>query len=233
MSKNIHLVFAHGWGFSASFWQFMQKELSDFSIHLMDLGFLKDNKKPSVNLQALACDPDKKIIAIGHSLGFNYIIKNFPIDCDHYISINGFTKFTKNNNFRYGIAPRIIERMIKGLEADGERVLQHFYQQCGAPHFMDILFDQQRLQEGLSWLQNDDCRYFIPKIKQKLTIIASTHDPIVSEAMTRESFIDCHYHWIKDETHVLPLTQVNYCARIIRDSIEDGPFLQRKNYSSF
>lgn len=218
MKKDIHLLMVHGWGFSSSFWDLIEKELSDFSIQFIDLGFINCVEKQEIKLRSIIdIGHPENIIAIGHSLGFVYLLKNFPLKFRHYIAINSFAKFAKDKTFPDGVEPRIIERMKRHLLRDGDKVLKQFYKQCGYPDYPFLSFDKVQLQKGLIWLQTDDVRLLISKIKQKLTIIASAYDPVVSSAMTKESFKNCRCHWVEDVSHLLPLTHASYCATIIKN----------------
>lgn len=212
------LLLVHGWGFSASFWQKMQDNLPyDVTVYGFDLDFIEDEAKQVVDLQAILAEQEN-IVAVGHSLGFLYLLQHFPLKFRHYIGINSFARFSRSEDFTSGISTRVLDRMAKGLEKDGQKVLKDFYQQCGCSVPVLSKVNLESLRKGLEILKSGDERQSIPVIKDRLTIIASIQDPVVSAEMTRDSFENnVTIHWIKDNQHVLPLTHSEQCAELIKD----------------
>lgn len=216
MSQNYRLLFVHGWGFSAKFWQPLADLLSDYAIEYIDLGFLDHQQTADNLLQKIREDQDS-YIAIGHSLGFINLLKQFPLKFHHYIAINSFLRFSKADDFVSGIPSRILQRMSKGIDKDSFAILSQFYEQCQYRQPPTSLIDKERLQEGLEWLEKDDLRSVLPNLQEKLTVVASEYDPVVSKEMTCDSFSEHCIQWIEDKTHILPITKPALCATIIRN----------------
>ena len=101
-------------------------------------------------------------------------------------------------------------------------VMTQFYLECGY-HWINLPhFNNDNLIKGIEKLKKEDIRNLIPSIQQKLTVLASTDDPIVSREMTLGSFENCHCYWIEDNTHLLPLYKIKECADIIRKIINNA-----------
>ncbi|MDI2111872.1 alpha/beta fold hydrolase [Commensalibacter nepenthis] len=216
MTQKYHLLFVHGWGFSRDFWKPVGYLLKGFSIDYIDLDFVNNTATSNEIIQTISKQINHTI-AIGHSLGFLYLLKQFPHEFHHYIAINSFLRFSKADDYLSGAPLRILQRMSKGIDKDAYLILSQFYQQC---RYFDSLPNQMNiptLQTGLKYLETEDFRDVFPSIMDKLTILASQNDPVVSPAMTTDSFQSHPIHWVKDDTHVLPISQPETCSKIIRD----------------
>lgn len=216
MSQNYRLLFVHGWGFSKEFWQPVTDLLQDFYIDYIDLGYLNDQQISDDELQSIKKHQDR-IIAIGHSLGFLYLLKQFPLNFHHYVAINSFLRFSKVDDFGSGVSLRVLQRMSKGVEKDSFSVLFQFYKQCQYLQEPTAMLNKEQLKTGLEWLETDDLRSNLSDIANKLTVIASDQDPVVSKEMTKESFKEHPVQWVTDTTHLLPITKPVLCAKTIRN----------------
>lgn len=216
MSLKYRLVFVHGWGFSKEFWKPVADLLHEFTIDFIDLGYLENHATSDDTLQIIEAHQDDTI-AIGHSLGFIYLLKQFPLNFYHYVAINSFLRFSKADDFISGIPLRILQRMSKNIEKDSLKVLSNFYKQCQYHQEPTLTLNNEQLKKGLNWLENNDFRTYLPNIHKRLTVIASDHDPVVSNEMTVDSFVEHSIQWIEDKTHILPITSPNLCALIIRN----------------
>lgn len=216
MSQQYHLTFVHGWGFSKELWKPVTSLLQDFPIHSIDLGFINNNPTSNDIIQIIS-EQQQNTIAIGHSLGFLYLLKQFPYKFHHYVAINSFLRFSKNDDYPAGVPPRILQRMSKGIDKDVHSVLSQFYQQCQSSDSIPSRINSVQLKTGLEYLETEDFRHSLPILSDKLTIIASDSDPVVSAAMTKDSFKEHPIHWVQDNTHLLPIAQPDLCAETIRN----------------
>lgn len=220
MKNNYRLLFVHGWGYSSSFWQKLQNNLKEYHSETIDLGFIGKNTDKNCNLKSIL-NLQEKYIAVGHSLGFLYLLKNFSFRFKYYVAINSFARFSRDPTFPKGVASRVLDRMSRGLSTDSNLIMKQFYQQCGQVVNFLPSFNIEELQKGLEFLKFGDVRSIIPQIRNKLTVIASKKDPVVNETMTIQSFQECNYLWLDDDTHILPLSKTNACAEIIRELINN------------
>ncbi|MDI2090231.1 alpha/beta fold hydrolase [Commensalibacter oyaizuii] len=218
MTSKPQLLFVHGWGFSKEFWNKILPYCSNYKIHLLDIGFISNQPTSEQELHSFISHQDH-IVAVGHSLGFLYLLKQFPHRFKHYIAINSFARFSKTENFIHGIPTRILDRMSKGLEQPKTETLSQFYQQCGYTPSSSIKdINIPLLQLGLKWLKTEDVSHIIPLISDKLTVISSTNDPVIPQAMTTASFPTQHIHWVDSHTHLLPITHPKLCVTLIQQN---------------
>lgn len=218
--QDTRILFVHGWGFSATFWQGLREALAEYDSEVIDLGYIQENSVHDDHIQCVL-DHQTHYVAIGHSLGFIYLLNQYPIRFKHYVAINSFSKFAKDLSFPNGIAPRILDRMDKGLEINPVQLMNQFYEQCGSFVLPKQTYHVTHLKNGLDLLKYQDVRPLIPKIQHKLTVIASTHDPVVNKEMTKQSFENSNCYWVNDHTHLLPLFKIKECADIIRKNIKN------------
>ena len=218
MSSKYRLLFAHGWGFSKEFWKPVANLFQGFTIDYIDLGYLDNQVTSDKALQIIQKNQDN-IIAIGHSLGFIYLLKQFPLKFYHYVAINGFLRFSKADDFASGVPLRILQRMSKNIEKDSSAVLSQFYEQCQYHQTPSLILNIEQLKIGLEWLEKNDFRSCLSTIQNRLTVIASDHDPVVSKEMTSHSFKNQPIQWVEDKTHILPIKKPELCASIIRNTL--------------
>ncbi|CAI3935452.1 alpha/beta fold hydrolase [Commensalibacter communis] len=216
MIQKYHLLFVHGWGFSKHFWEPVSYLLNEFSKEYIDLGFVNNISILSNDVHDLS-QQIPNTIAIGHSLGLLYLLKQFPRTFHHYIAINSFLRFSKAEDYLSGVPSRILHLMSKGIDKDVYSVLSQFYQQCQYVGNVPNQMNASALQIGLGTLETEDFRNVLPSITDRLTIVSSKSDPVVSSDMTIDSFKSHPIYWVKDNTHVLPISRPEICAKIIKD----------------
>ncbi|MDR3326466.1 MAG: alpha/beta hydrolase [Rhodospirillaceae bacterium] len=198
------LLLVHGWGFDITFWRPLQKALDGIECVTLDL-FKQLNYPP--------LQKGQPIIAIGHSYGFFWLLKNKPVDWQVLVSINGFSKFVRDSDFPYGIEPYILNRMISRFSIDPKTVYQDFMIRCGAIESKWHLQNSKALMDGLNNLLCWDMRSKITS--NELLVLAGNTDPIVSKEMTMASFIKTNIHW-HQSGHLLPLQDPNWCAMFLK-----------------
>lgn len=204
-----HLLLVHGWGFDAGFWTPMLQALGgDMPATAWDLGFHGRPSRP-------ALPPGVPVVAVGHSFGLLWLLKERPLDWTRLVSINGFSRFTRADDFPSGVAPRVLQRMIDRLAEHPEPVFLDFMGKCGlADPVLDDL-DLDALAWGLKALAEWDCR------QDGLVdlALAGRRDTILPMAMTDALFPQPLARW-HDGGHLLPLTDPVWCAQQVRIVVE-------------
>jgi len=216
------LVLVHGWGFDSGFWSPLCTALKGIETRIADLGFFG---APRV------IDPptDRPVIAIGHSLGLLWLLKNRPFAWQGLISISGMPRFLRSDNFPHGVAPRFLDRMKSRFNEDPLLTLNEFRSRCGWPQVAteselsaDIAarIDVPRLGEGLDWLSDWDARGSLENETAPVLALAGDNDAIVPWALSRSVFGQgdlSELHCAKGGSHVLPYEQPQWCADRIGD----------------
>lgn len=124
----IGFALCHGWSFDATALAPLRAALAqrfpDAVFATFDLGFTGAPQAP-----ALA--PGRAWIALGHSYGFAYLMRQ-PVSWKAAVSINGFTRFCRLPGQPQGTPPRLLEAMLERLMQDPQATVRDFYQRCGA-----------------------------------------------------------------------------------------------------
>lgn len=205
--KNI--VFVHGWGFDASFWDGICEKFSGYSVSCVDLGFFgkEDKHLP------------ERAIYITHSMGLAWTLEHAP-EIEALVVINGFTKFCASDDWSDGVAERMLTRMIRQFERIPEKVWMDFMGNSGLvdPRFPGNA-DVDQLKAGLEYLLTADVRQKYHSLSCPKSILASQDDAIVPEKLTVASF-ETDIIWYKDAKHVLPLNNPADCARHIQEFLD-------------
>ena len=201
------IVFVHGWGFDASFWDQVRNCLGNLPSEVVDLGFFKEPKTTSGD------------IYITHSMGLAWTLKN--VNPRAMVSINGFTKFCSGPDWENGVHPRMLKRMIRQFDKSPENVWSDFMSNSGVdnPNF-PAGANLSALTEGLKSLETWDVRKEYENFSGKKLNLASTHDRIVPEKLSTASFGE-DVIWYKEGNHLLPISQ----AQSVADQIQE--FLDR------
>ncbi len=224
------LVLVHGWGFDASFWRPLQEALPDIETIALDLGFAG---RPHLDI------PAGPVIGLGHSLGFPWLLRQRR-GWAGLVSINGFTRFTRAADFPHGTPGRVLERMRTRFDQEPETVYRDFMGRLfETPSVMAGLdpaihmspsggwmpgsgqgmTEQNALAAGLSWLAEWDERSALAAHAGPLLALAAADDPLVPEAMARQSFPARSLRLRSDGGHLLPMTQPDWCAAELRGLI--------------
>lgn len=82
----MHFVLVHGWGFNASIWTPLIAQLGDAETTAVDLGFVGSGGNAGVP------DWPEDAIAVGHSLGVLWLLKNGGGRFAGLVSIQGFDR---------------------------------------------------------------------------------------------------------------------------------------------
>ncbi|MEO5341606.1 MAG: hypothetical protein H7837_14005 [Magnetococcus sp. MYC-9] len=209
------LVMVHGWGLGPGLWHGVRRALPEYRCHTLDLGFFGRPR-----LQVPEAEP---LLMVGHSLGFLWLLHHLPQaswrpQCAGLVSIAGFSRFSRADDFPHGVPDRLLERMVQRLPADAVGVLQAFCRRGGgAGTAWPLVVDPAPLQQGLRWLQTWDGRATLAAWQGPLFSLAAWADPIVPAALTQGCFATTE--WLEAEEHLLPLTHPAACATQIRAAL--------------
>lgn len=200
------VVFVHGWGFDASFWQPVAERLPDFAKSFVDLGFYGAPQRPRVDHP----------LVIGHSMGFAWALANLERPWAGAVSINGFARFTRAPDFISGQPPRLIERMHARFESEPDKVTAEFLSRCGIEATDLSSIRPPALGPALAWLGSCDERARLASLDCPLLALAGARDPIVPDSMSRDSFPPERLTLVEEAGHLLPLTHPEWVASRIR-----------------
>lgn len=208
------LILVHGWGFDPDFWDPLRAALPEFSSMPIDLGF-SGGEAWSGEI------PAGPLVAVGHSLGFLWLLHERPFPWRALVSINGFPRFTEGDGFAPAVEPVTLRRMIAGLDRSPQKTVADFMARCGGDKTPDNL-DKGRLRQGLERLRDWDRRAALKGEKAHVSALAGRSDPIVPPAMSEAAFkglanVAMHWH---DGGHLLPRTAPGWCAERIRECLD-------------
>ncbi|WP_264784374.1 alpha/beta fold hydrolase [Gluconacetobacter azotocaptans] len=207
------LLFVHGWGFDPDFWTPVRSALGRADGIDLDFGFFGPER--------MAARPARPFVAVGHSLGALWLLRHRPERCIGMVLINGFARFSAAADFPPGVPPRVVGRMIQGLEQNPDDVVLTFRRRAGIAAGLPGPAQAGRLAAGLAMLRDEDARPALDErassaILPPMTVLAGQDDPIVTADMTRASFsTGMPIEWVADGGHLLPLTHPDICAATI------------------
>jgi pimeloyl-[acyl-carrier protein] methyl ester esterase len=185
------LLLVHGWGLGPGIWRPLLEQMDNPPHYCLDFGFFGQEKT--------AIPSDQPLIAVGHSLGFLWLLQHldnapWAEQVQGLVSINGFSRFAKADDFPHGVEQCLIRRMKNGLQRDPVKVLNSFRELGGGPAGDFISADAKKrmdttaLAYGLAWLLEWDGRPGLGQWNRPLMAIANQDDNIVTPTMTEASF---------------------------------------------
>jgi pimeloyl-[acyl-carrier protein] methyl ester esterase len=207
----MHVVLVHGWGFHAGIWGDVVGHLGDAQVTLVDLGFVAGGPKGSMEWPEDA-------VAVGHSTGVLWLLKQGEGRFKGLVSIQGFDRFCPH------VPQSRVAALKRGLERDPGGTMQAFWRSCGAPGFaLPEALNVARLDEGLDWLMHWDAREAKEMLECPMLALAARDDPIVPTAMTEAVWRGTETVWSPDGGHVLPLRHPRWCARHVLEFADTLP----------
>lgn len=221
--RPVQPVFVHGWGFGPDFWAPVQAALGWDDALTLDMGFVGQARPASCALAAqqmqAAQAQGTAILGVGHSLGFLWLAQHMDLSfANRLVGINAFAAFAARETFASGVPVRVLQRMLKGLANAPEKVLADFRGLCGAEEATRCGPNVPNLRIGLDLLLTGDVRSRLAHAAEPCRVLAARQDPIVSSAMTEDSFAHgADVHWIAGG-HLLPQTHVQACAAFLQSA---------------
>jgi pimeloyl-[acyl-carrier protein] methyl ester esterase len=213
----IRLVFIHGWGFDAGFWAPLRARLGQHAQSALDLGFFGPAET------ALA--EGDTLVAVTHSYGTTWLLRQRPFAWDRLVAINGFPRFTEGTDFAPATPRRPVERMLRRFREDPAGVLDDFRRRCGETAPAPASLDADRLGAALEDLLDGDGRPGLLAHPRPVLALHGRADPIVPPAMAEHAFAgaDTTIAWHETAGHLLPLSDPDWCAAQIDSFIETRP----------
>ncbi|AEI38099.1 alpha/beta fold hydrolase [Zymomonas mobilis] len=206
-------LFVHGWGFDKNFWNAVRQNLGEHLGSSLDFGYFD-----KANLDY---DWSQPFIAIGHSLGFLWLLQQPLFACSGLISINGFTRFSASDDWPLGIPKRITERMLIGISRNPAIVIQQFRHRLNYEASLPDAFNLSALEGGLRLLLEQNNHRVCQTWSEKIAALSGDADPILPAALTKACFAKpIALQWQKDGGHLLPLTNPKICANFIQQQTQ-------------
>lgn len=198
------ILFVHGWGYDASFWDPVRAALGA-PRNAIDLGYFG---APDIAV------PSDTTLLVGHSLGFLWLLRQSALHHVPMIGINAFPRFLEADDYRPAIAPRVLERMRRRVVSDTRSVLEDFWTRAGALGPAGVP-NSAALAAGLDHLAAWDERENLAARASPTRLIAGREDAIVPLAMTEMAFKGSEITWLPG-SHALPRSHAAEIARLIR-----------------
>lgn len=195
------LVLVHGWSYGSSFWDPMREKLSDIETMAWDLGYFG---APSF------LPPERPAIAVGHSYGLLWLLRNRPFDWRALVSINGFSRFAAAPDFKEGVPLAQLDRLTAGVAEAALPAVTGFRQRCGDMTKPPETPNEQRLLDSLTHLREWDERPAQPGLA-----LCGESDKVVPPALSRAIFAPDITRW-HPGGHLLPRQDPEWCADEIR-----------------
>jgi pimeloyl-[acyl-carrier protein] methyl ester esterase len=199
------ILFVHGWGYDAHFWDPLRALLGDVPSTVLDLGYFGEAK---------TTQPDKLTLLVGHSLGFLWLVRQSELHHVPLVGINAFPRFIEDDDYHPAVAARVLERMRRRVVSDTRSVLEDFWTRVGATG-PDSAPNKAALAEGLDHLAAWDERENLASRASPTRLIAGREDAIVPAAMTEMAFRRSEITWLAGG-HALPRSHAADIARLIR-----------------
>ena len=199
------ILFVHGWGYDASFWNPVRATLGDAPSAALDLGYFG---------AADTTLPRDVTLLVGHSLGFLWLARQGALKHLPLVGVNAFPRFLEAGDYRPAVASRVLERMRRRVVSDTRSVLEDFWTRAGTAGPAGEP-DTTALAEGLDHLAGWDERENLATRASATRLIAGKEDAIVPAAMTEMAFRGSKIAWLPGG-HALPRTHAAEIARLIR-----------------
>jgi len=205
----LELVFIHGWGFDACFWDSLAERLPQFGQHRVELGFFNENAATEIP------ETHDKIL-IGHSLGFVHGIKREG--WKGWVAINSFGRFVKNDGDGCVSAANLRDMRLR-LQKNADETLRAFYQMLDAKPHADTP-NIERLRYGLDELRDSDVNDIVSSMNVPGLVLAGGNDPLVPQKISQKlgSYAE-QFMLNQGGGHLLPQSAPDWCASMIVEFI--------------
>ena len=206
---SMSLLFCHGWGFDAAFWDALAAALPEFAQVRDDAGYFGAPAAPV---------PQAPYIAVTHSFGTMRLLAAPPPGLVGLVAIAGFDRFTASQGFP-GTPFRVVDRMVSAVAQEPETVLADFHAlfastvPAGPP-------SPERLQADLVTLRDGDLRGAAAEIGVPILSLQAEHDTLLNVSLRETVF--ARVDGVMRRTHptaghLLAREDAAWCAQAIRD----------------
>lgn len=209
---SLNLLFCHGWGFDASFWDPLATLLPEFPQHRDDAGYFATPHTPEI---------EGRYIAVTHSFGTMRLLAAPPAGLVGLVAVAGFDRFTAAPSFP-GAARRVVDRMVSAVEQAPATVVKDFRARCGDHRPVGDLIAAQ-LRDDLLRLRDGDQRDAAAALDVPVLSLQAAHDPILSLALRECVFAAAPRVARRTHPaagHLLPRDEPEWCAEAIRSFAE-------------
>jgi pimeloyl-[acyl-carrier protein] methyl ester esterase len=212
MSKQLEVIFQHGWAFDSSSWDKWKSLFSSTSqIKANDRGYFGEQQNHIFEIT------NSFKIIICHSLGLHLLSKELLESCDLLMIFGGFFHFHPSSTKENRRSKLVLKRMIKQLEKNPESVLQNFYQNVFFPqpyqNQPQIISNFEQLKSDLILL--DESYFELENFEgvNQVLIFHGEQDQIVPFTLGKELSIKTNFllHSFPEEGHALPFTDAQQC----------------------
>lgn len=214
------LVFVHGWGFNAEFWDSVLALISPASrpqrphhIHNVDLGFFGPSR---LTFEQIVPVCSGNAVLVGHSLGFLSGLAQTRA-WKGLIGINTFPCFVDKPGAKGCVAPAVLRDLKRRLNQNPQNALLDFYKlihaSSYAPRLTDI--DVWPLTKGLDLLASMDARSLLTNLSCPALFLASRNDPLVPALVSQSLERYGELKMLESDSHILPLYDPALCAEHI------------------
>jgi len=201
----MHFVLVHGWGFNASIWTPLIAQLGNAKATTVDFGFV-DGGVGDFSSDDLGGCPDDAI-AVGHSLGVLWLLKQGSDRFRGLVSCQGFDRYCPH------VPKSRVTALRRGIDRDPGGTMEAFWGSCGAPGFAPAAaLNADRLRDGLDWLIQWDGQDAKKNLRCPVLSLATRDDVIVPPAMSEAIWGRENLVWLPDGGHVLPRKFPELCA---------------------
>ena len=210
------LYLAHGFGFDPEFWRPLCALLPEHEQRFADLGFHGEPSLPELSSK-------RPLLGVGHSLGLAWLVRQNTIKFDALVSIGGFTRYTRGDDFPQGVSPGQVRLMRRKLGSDPKALLREFFQLCAAPREVWPCLDDlevPRLSLALDWLLDWDLRAELRALSLPVLALQAKDDAVTPVELARACFAGQENIILRQAAeggHCLPLTRPDWCAAQIRE----------------
>jgi pimeloyl-[acyl-carrier protein] methyl ester esterase len=196
-------LFLHGWGFDRTMWEPLSALLGGFEQAFDDRGYFGEPLDPA---------PGGRVLAITHSFGTMRLLARPPAGLFGIVAINGFSHFAEGPAGA-GVAPLLVERMIRRFDRDSQATVDRFRCECGAAVSASAL-DTGKLRGDLVLLATMTAP--VPPVP--LLSLEGAGDHLLDGATRAAQFagarLERRIH--PDAGHLLPCEDPAWCADAIR-----------------
>lgn len=226
--NNIAFILHHGWGLNQNYWKnlilnLFSKNISSDDIFLCEAGYYKNLARTNLeNITNFAFEKklqNKKIIGIGHSIGFAKLLnQKDQIHFDYLFGLQSFINFLGNNDQG---AIQGYQNFCNFFKESPSKVLEGFNKQIG---FDENFCDNENLnldllQNDLNLLNNKLSHLFDKLEDLNYKIFASKDDYVVPAKIVKQNFPNDKIIFFENYNHYLGFLDSEKVLNLVYENI--------------